>query len=252
MQFTVIIQARMGSTRLPGKVLKNYKGFNLLNVLIKRLKRSKKIDDIIIATTKSTEDDKIVKFCKLYSIKYFRGSKSNVLNRYFETAKKYNIENIIRITSDCPLIDPLIMDKMIDQFRKKKIDYLSNTYPEPSTYPDGMDIEIFNFNSLYLANKYSIKKTEKEHVTLYMRRSNKFRIYKENLRINKSNYRITVDYLKDFILFKKIIDKFGNKIFFLKMKEIIKFLDENPRWIKYQTKIVRNEKFKKDLQRDKI
>ena len=143
MQFSIIIQARLGSSRLPGKVLINYKNYTLLSVLHQRLKRSQKIKDVIIATTKKREDNEIVKFCKNNSIKYFRGSENNVLNRYYQTAKKFNIKNIIRITADCPFIDPTILDKMIIEFKKKKLDYLSNTYPEPSTYPDGMDIEIF-------------------------------------------------------------------------------------------------------------
>jgi len=119
MQFSIIIQARLGSTRLSGKILKNYKNYNLLNVLIKRLKRSKKVKDIIIVTTRLKEDDKIVKFCQSNSIKFFRGSENNVLNRYYNASKKYNVKNIIRITSDCPLIDPIILDKMIIEFKKK-------------------------------------------------------------------------------------------------------------------------------------
>ena len=132
-------------------------------MLIKRLKRSKKVKNIIVATTTQKEDDKVVKFCENNSINFFRGSKNDVLNRYYHASKKYNVKNIIRITSDCPLIDPKILDKMIIEFKQKKLDYLSNTYPEPSTFPDGMDIEIFTFNSLKLANRYSNKKSEKEH-----------------------------------------------------------------------------------------
>lgn len=252
MQFSVIIQARLGSSRLPGKILRNYKHYNLLNVLIQRLKRSKKVKDIIIATTTQKEDDKIVKFCVNNSIKYFRGSKNNVLRRYYDASKKFNVKNIIRITSDCPLIDPIILDKMILEFKKKKLDYLSNTYPEPSTYPDGMDIEIFTFNSLKFANKYSTKKSEKEHVTMHIRRQKKFKTLRTDLIKDKSNYRLTVDYLKDYNLFKNLIDKFKNKIFFVKMNQIIRFLDKNPRLIKYQKKILRNEKFINDLKRDKI
>tara|TARA_Y100000816_G_C25907435_1_gene473319 strand:- start:21 stop:779 length:759 start_codon:yes stop_codon:yes gene_type:complete len=252
MQFSIIIQARLGSTRLSGKILKNYKSYNLLNVLIKRLKRSKKVKNIIVATTTQKEDDKVVKFCENNSINFFRGSKNDVLNRYYHASKKYNVKNIIRITSDCPLIDPKILDKMIIEFKQKKLDYLSNTYPEPSTFPDGMDIEIFTFNSLKLANRYSNKKSEKEHVTVYIRKNSKFKTFRTDLMKDKSNYRLTVDYLKDFNLFKNIIDNFKQKIFFVSMNEIIKFLDKNPRLIKYQKKILRNEKLISDMKRDKI
>ena len=252
MQFSIIIQARLGSTRLPGKILRNYKNYNLLNVLIKRLKRSKKVKDIIVATTKQKEDDKIVNFCMRNSIKFFRGPKNNVLNRYYATAKTYDVRNIIRITSDCPLIDPKILDKMILKFKKKKFDYLSNTYPEPSTYPDGMDIEIFTFNALKAAAKYSTKKSEKEHVTLYIRRSGKFKTFRFDLTKDISNYRLTVDYLKDFELFKNIINKFKKNIFLVGMKEIIEFIDKNPKLVEYQKNILRNEKFLNDLKRDRI
>ena len=252
MQFSIIIQARIGSKRLPGKILRNYKNYNLLKVLIQRLKKSKKVKNIIVATTKQKEDDKIVKFCVDNSLKYFRGSKNNVLNRYYEASKKYNVQNIIRITSDCPLIDPVILDKMILEFKRKKLDYLSNTYPEPSTYPDGMDIEIFTYRSLELANRYAAKRTEKEHVTVYIRKQKKFKILRTDLKKNKSNYRLTVDYLKDYNLFKNLIDKFKSKIFFVGMEEIIRFLDKHPRLIKYQKKILRNEKFINDQKRDNI
>ena len=141
---------------------------------------------------------------------------------------------------------------MIIEFKQKKLDYLSNTYPEPSTFPDGMDIEIFTFNSLKLANRYSNKKSEKEHVTVYIRKNSKFKTFRTDLMKDKSNYRLTVDYLKDFNLFKNIIDNFKQKIFFVSMNEIIKFLDKNPRLIKYQKKILRNEKLISDMKRDKI
>ena len=251
MQFSIIIQARLGSSRLPGKVLINYKNYTLLSVLYQRLKRSQKIKEIIIATTKKRDDNEIVKFCKTNSIKYFRGSENNVLNRYYQTAKKFNIKNIIRITADCPFIDPIILDKMIIEFKKKKLDYLSNTYPEPSTYPDGMDIEIFKFNSLKLANKYAVSKTEKEHVTYYIRKQKIFKILRTDMSKNLSHYRLTVDYSKDFNLFKKLIDKFNNNIFLLSMDKILNFIDRNPKLVRYQKGILRNEKFLKSLEKDK-
>ena len=252
MEFSVIIQARLGSKRLPGKILKNYKNYNLLSVLIKRLKKSKKIKNIIVATTKLKQDNKIENFCVQNSIKFYRGSENNVLRRYYETAKKYNVKNIIRITSDCPFIDVKTLDLMINFFNKKKIDYLSNTYPEPSTYPDGMDIEIFNYRSLKLANKYSTKRSEKEHVTVYIRNCRKFKIFRTDLLKDISKYRLTIDYLKDFVLFKKIIDKFKNKIFLVSMYQIVNFLNKNPNLIKYQSNILRNEKLLNDLKRDKF
>lgn len=252
MLFSIIIQARIGSSRLPGKILRNYKNYNLLKVLIQRLNKSKKVKNIIIATTKQKEDDRVVKFCLDNSLNYFRGSKNNVLNRYYKASRKYKVKNIIRITSDCPLIDPVILDKMILEFKKKKLDYLSNTYPEPSTYPDGMDIEIFTYRSLQLANKYAKTKSEKEHVTAYIRRQKRFKILRTDLLKDMSNFRLTIDYPKDYNLFKYLIDKFKSKIFFVGMIEIIKYLKKNPSLIEYQKKILRNEKFIIDQKRDDI
>jgi len=140
---SVIIQARFDSTRFPGKILSKIKNKTLLEILIKRLLLSKKISNIFVACTKNKKDDQIIKVCNKLKIKTFRGSEKNVLSRYYNTASIYNVQNIVRITSDCPLIDPIILDNFIDKFFLENFDYLSNII-EP-TYPDGMDIEIFKF-----------------------------------------------------------------------------------------------------------
>lgn len=252
MQFAIIIQARLGSSRLPGKVLKKYKGYSLLDVLVNRLKKSKKVKNIIVATTKNKKDTKIINFCKKNLIKYFKGSEQDVLKRYYDSAKKFRVKNIIRITSDCPLIDANILDNMVNRYKIKKFDYYSNTYPEPSTYPDGMDIEIFTYKSLKLANIKAIKKSEREHVTLFIRNNKNFKISRKDLSKDISKYRLTVDYSEDFKLFQNLINEFGDKIYSSKMREIINFLRRNPDLIKYQKKILRNERLKNDIKRDNI
>ena len=180
------------------------------------------------------------------------GPENDVLQRYYKTAKKFKVKNIIRITSDCPLIDIGILDKMIEIYKTKKYDYISNTYPEPSSYPDGMDIEIFKFKALELANKLAFKKSEREHVTLFFRRNKNFKIFRKDLNKDMSGYRLTVDYPQDFKLFKSLLDRYRDKIYFLKMREIINFINQNPKLIKYQKKIIRNEKLIKDIERDNI
>lgn len=250
MKFAIVIQARLGSKRLPGKILKNYQGYNLLTVLISRLKNSKKVKNIIIATTKNKKDNQIVNFCKNKSIRCFRGEEKDVLRRYYKVAIKFKIKNIIRITSDCPFIDIDILDKMVSYFKNNKLDYYSNTYPEPSTFPDGMDIEIFKYKTLKRANKLAKLPSEREHVTLFMRRFKKFKIKRYDLKKNISKYRLTIDYAKDFNLFKKIVQYFGKKIKFVKMSDLITYLSENPRLIKYQKKIIRNYSLKKDISKD--
>jgi len=252
MQFAIIIQARLGSKRLPGKVLKNFKGYNPLIVLISRLQKSKIIKNIIIATTKNNKDTKIVNFCKKNSLKFFRGEENDVLGRYYKTATKYKVKNIVRITSDCPFIDINILDKMILFFKKNKLDYYANTYPEPSTFPDGMDIEIFKYKALKISNKLAKNKSEREHVTVFMRQFKKFKSKRYDQKNNLSKYRLTIDFFKDFKLFTKIIDHFGEKIFFTSMDDIVKFLSKNQKLINYQKKLIRNQSFYNDLLRDKL
>jgi len=252
MNFDTIIQARMNSSRLPNKVLLNYKNLTPLFVLIKRLKKSRYLKRIIIATTKKKSDDKIVKFCKENKIFFFRGDENNVLKRYYLAAKKFKVKRIIRITSDCPLIDYRLLDKMIKNFTKKKIDYYSNCLPLPCRYPDGMDIEIFTFKTLQKTFNKAILPSEKEHVTNYMWGKNNFKIAKKNIKENLSNYRFTIDYKKDFTFFCKIIDNFGkNKINSISMKELINFTKKNLNLISYQKKIKRNQGWASSLIKDK-
>ena len=129
MQFAIIIQARLGSKRLPGKVLKEFKGYNILNVLISRLRKSKNVKNIIIATTKYNKDNKIIEFCKKNSVNFFRGDEKDVLGRFYKAATKYKVKNIIRITSDCPFIDINTLDGMVQNFKKKKIRLLFKYLP---------------------------------------------------------------------------------------------------------------------------
>lgn len=249
-KFDIIIQARIGSTRLPGKILKTYKNLTPLKILIKRLQNCKNIKNIIICTTKDPNDFKVVNFCKKEKLLYFRGNKQNVLSRYYNAAKKFNSKYIIRITSDCPLVDYRIINNMIVEFQKRKPDYYANTYPLPTKYPDGMDIEIFNFKTLEFTNRYAYLPSEREHVTPYMFKTKKFKILKKNLHIDLSDYRFCIDYKKDFILFKKFIDYFKNKIYNVSMFELVKYVKNNPKFIYYQKKIKRNEGWTSALKKD--
>ena len=146
-----IVQARYDSIRFPGKILKKINNKSILEILIKRLLKSKKISKVIVACTKSTNDKKIIQECKKLKIDFYRGSEKNVLERYFKSAKLFKAPNIVRICADCPLIDINIIDNVIENFFKKKVDYASNTLRP--TFPDGLDIEIFNFKSLKEAFK---------------------------------------------------------------------------------------------------
>jgi len=225
-----IIQARMGSSRLPGKVLMKVGDNVLLNFMINRVKKSKLIDKVVIATTINHNDDEIENFCIKNELDYYRGSENDVLDRYYSTAKKFEAKTIVRMTADCPLVDHLIIDDTIKLFFDKNVDYASNTVPpDIKRYPDGSDVEVFSFDNLKLAwNKVEDIK-DREHVTFYFwKYNNNFSLALLENEYDWGKYRITVDYLEDFILVSKIIEYLELKNLDGSTSEIINFLKKNP------------------------
>lgn len=249
--YDVIIQARMGSKRLPGKTLMKFEGITPLEVLVNRIKKIKGLKNIIIATTKLNKDDVFFNYSKKLKIKLFRGSNNNVLDRYYSAAKLYKSEKIIRLTSDCPFIDKKTISKMMKIFNSGKYDYISNTYPLPTTFPDGSDIEIFNFKSLKKSKLEAFLPSDKEHVTKYFWQSKKFKCFRIENKIDLSKYRYTIDIYEDFKLFKSIIKKYKNYLN-IDMIKIIKFIDKNPELVEYQKKLKRNFGWNRSLKRDKL
>lgn len=224
----IIIQARTTSTRLPQKVIKKlHDNHTLLELEIDRLKLCKNIRYIILATTENKTDDILEELANKLDIKFFRGSENNVLQRFYLAAKKFNSHNIIRITGDCPFIDPYLLDNMIDKYFENDNEYLTNILnANERTYPRGLDIEIFSFKLLELTYKNVNDDFNKEHVTTYIRDNHKlFNFYNYKNDINYSNYRVTVDTIEDFILIYEIY-KILDKIDFT-MEEFIKVLKEN-------------------------
>ena len=153
--FGAIIEARFGSTRLPGKVMLKVNNQPLIFQLIKRLKFVKNLDQIIVATTLNKKDDVICDFLKKNKIKFFRGSEDNVVDRVLNAAKKFKIKNIVQITGDCPLIDPYIVSQVIETFKSNNFDFVSNA--NIRTYPDGMDVSIFSTKNLNKLSKLTKK-----------------------------------------------------------------------------------------------
>lgn len=226
-----VIQARMGSTRLPKKVLKTIGDTTLLEYQIKRVQKSKNIDDVIVATSTNTNDNEIEEFCIKKGIRYFRGSENDVLSRYYGCAKHNNIETIVRLTADCPLIDPIIIDKVIDLFIKDKADYSSNTVPpETSSWPDGSDVEVFSFRALERAYKESSKDEDREHVTFYFwkDKSNGFKTTQLINPENWSKYRFTVDYKEDYEVLELIYKEIVRRNIFGHVHEVINILNDRP------------------------
>ena len=224
-----VIQARMGSTRLPGKVMKNLGGKPVLWHVIERVKQAELFDEIIIATTTNKKDKIIYDKALKWGVKAYRGSEKNVLERYYEAAKENNVETIVRITSDCPLIDPFVIDNIINQYNENSYDLVTNAGPklENRTYPRGMDTEVFSFQILEAAYKNAVKKYQKEHVTPYIYENiNNIYYYKNSN--DFSSYRLTLDEKDDLKLIKKIYNKLykGKHDFYL--NDILMIMEKNP------------------------
>lgn len=249
-----ILQARISSTRLPNKVLKKVNGIELLKYECERVLKSKKIDELIIATSTDDLDDEIEEFAKKNDFKIFRGSLNNVLKRYYECAKEYkninNIEtlNIIRVTGDCPLIDPTVIDEVIKSYEENDCDYASNTLTP--TFPDGMDIEICTFSSLEKANNNAIFKSDREHVTLYIKNSNEFTKFNYKAKNNFSHLRMTVDELKDFELIKIVLENLYEKNPYFSYLDVVSFMSKNPELFYINSNITRDEGLFKSLKED--
>lgn len=194
------IQARMSSTRLPNKVLREILGESILNHLVSRLKNSKTIDKIVVLTSQEASDDAIEVECSQYGYECFRGSLNNVLERFYLASKIYDPKNIVRITADCPLLDWNIVDDIVTKHLEFNADYTSNTIKP--TYPDGLDVEVFSLDCLHRMYHKAHKDIEKEHVTYYCyTHPDEFEIKNvENPLGDMSNYRWTVDTEEDFLL----------------------------------------------------
>ena len=231
MRKLIIVQARMTSTRLPGKVMKIVCGKPLLEHLINRLKRVKCADQIVIATTVNETEDIIVDLCKKLDISYFRGSEEDVLGRYYETAVEYGGDVIIRITSDCPVIDPDVVDYLIDFYMKnlKKYDYVTNTLKR--TYPRGMDVEIVSFKALKEAHFNAYDPFDREHVTPFIRnRLTQYRLHNIKYSSDLSRYRLTVDTSEDMELIRRIFESLYVENPEFTMKDILSKMAANPEW----------------------
>lgn len=235
----VIIQARTSSSRFRNKILSKIKNKTILEILLLRLKKSKKINQFIVAIPHEDRNSEIVKISKKCGYHIVTGSKHNLVARYHKAAKKFNIQNIIRITSDCPLIDKKLIDKAISIFKKKKLDLLSNCHPP--TYPDGFDIEIFKFKLLSKIYKIKLNSMEKEHLTQKMYKLKDVIFFNFKSKLDFSKMRLTLDYYKDYLVIKKILKNF-NYDYYISSSKIVKFLVKNKTILRLNSKYQRNEK----------
>lgn len=228
-KIVAIIQARMGSTRLSGKVMKKLCGKSVLEHDIERIKQSKQIDNIIIATTINDNDDIIEKEALQCGVKCFRGSEDDVLSRYYYAAKGDNADTVVRITSDCPLFDPKVLDQMIDYYDKHDYDIVTNAGIDISqrTFPRGLDAEIFSYVVLKQAYEHATEKYQREHVTPYIYENAKNIYYYQNS-INYSKYRWTLDTQEDWKLIQTIYEYLYHGIHDFYLNDIINLMMEHP------------------------
>jgi len=195
----------MGSTRLPGKVLKEVLGRPLLAYMIERVKQAKKVDEIIVATTHLAQDQPIIDLCNELNIPTFRGENQDVLSRFLEVADRHDLNVVIRLTADCPLIDPQVIDAAISLFEEGGVDYVTNALER--TYPKGMDVEVFSREALEIMKEKAKDPYEKEHVTPYLYQGKEiFRHRHLKREEDRSSLRLTVDTLDDFTFVKHIIE----------------------------------------------
>ena len=225
-QALVIVQARMSSTRLPGKVMELVNGMPVIYWQIERIKKSTMNLKVVVATSNDSSDDRLVDFLVNKKIEVFRGSLENVYSRFMEVAKSLNYEIIVRSTADCPFFMPEILDKMLLDFVHSGVDYLSNT--NPPTFPDGLDIEIFKFDALTRLGSKDLTKMEKEHVTygIYTRPC-EYALKNYSNKEDLSSLRWTLDYFEDLLFIRQVFknwigreDKFG-------FEDLMVFLREN-------------------------
>ena len=228
-----IVQARMGSTRLPGKILKEVLGKSLFEHQIDRLKQSVLLDSIVIATTQNKNDDVIIEKAWHLNLPTSRGSEEDVLDRYYQAANDYKADHIVRITADCPLIDPEIIDNTISYYidNLDKYDYVSNSLER--TFPRGMDVEVFSASVLSEVHTLAKNENEREHVTLFIYNNpEQYRL--GNLRNKEGDFsdlRLTVDTQEDFDLIKKIIEEMYSKNPRYRLNDIITLLKQHPEWL---------------------
>jgi spore coat polysaccharide biosynthesis protein SpsF len=232
MNVVTLIQARMTSTRLPQKVMLSVCGKPLLKRMYERVKLAQHVGEVVIITSAEEDDDPIIEMCMNEKISFYRGNLTDLLERHYKAALQFNADVVVKIPSDCPLIDPVIIDKVIKYYKNNhdKYDYVSNLHP--ATYPDGNDVEVMSFTSLEKAYLESNRSFEREHTTPYIwENPSNFRIGNiiwENGLDFSSTHRWTIDYEEDYILIRSIYEELMDKKPFFTMYDILNLLEEKP------------------------
>lgn len=230
MKVVAIVQARTGSTRLPRKVLADLAGAPMLQRVLTRLGRCRLLDEVVVATTDQPGDDVLAELCQQRGWPFHRGSEQDVLDRYYQTASAHHAEVVVRITSDCPLIEPTVVDRVVDEFlqRQPRVSYASNVIPN-RTYPRGLDTEVFSFAALERAWREDTQEAFREHVTPYLYNNPElFSVHCVEHEEDLSHLRWTVDTPEDMELVRRIYEALGGDGF--SWDEVRALLDRHPQW----------------------
>lgn len=251
MKTIAIIQARMGSTRLPGKIMMDLAGKPDLERVLERVKLAKTVDEVWLATTDHKQDDVVAQWAKSKNQFVFRGSEEDVLDRFYQTAQLAKADVGVRITADCPLIDPTIIDSVVKKLIEEGTDYCSNVHP--ATFPQGLDIEVFTFSALEKAHKESQLKSEREHVTPYIwKHPEIFKLANVVHQPDLSVHRWTLDHPEDYEFLKRVFEELIKQNIFGSLEEVLAIVDEHPTWAQINQKHSRGEGYTKSLKEDGI
>lgn len=245
----VVIQARMGSTRLPGKVLLPLEKRLVIDHVVTRSRAAMKIDRVVAATTENSEDDKIEQWCRDNGVDCVRGSEDDVLARYVLAVKKFPCENLVRITADCPLVDPGIIDALLSLHETLQADYTSNVIPP--TFPIGFDAEVIRASTLKLVDEMATLKSHREHVTLFVRENlDRFKTANLSYGLDYHDLRLTLDRPEDYVVLQKVFANFAPTPELFSYYQIMAFLQRNPEIMAINSSIDRFEGVKKSAARE--
>jgi spore coat polysaccharide biosynthesis protein SpsF (cytidylyltransferase family) len=258
-RYSAIIQARMRSTRLPNKILADIGGSPLLWHVIDRAMQSKLIDEVVVATTDSPCDSRIVEFCDQHDIRCFCGSEEDVLDRYYQTSKHFGLQYMVRLTGDCPMLSPNVIDLMIETYTNSGCDYASNLgwldkhgYFVGRTYPDGLDTEVFSFETLERVWCEATLPSDREHVTPYIyKHPDLFKIEHVTQKLDQSQHRWTVDEPEDLEFVRMLFERLLSKTPHCSHLDIIRVLEENPDWRAMNQGFEINEGYRASLAKDR-
>jgi spore coat polysaccharide biosynthesis protein SpsF (cytidylyltransferase family) len=249
MKTIVLLQARMGSTRLPGKVLKKLAGKSILEHLIDRLRPSAHITQLVVATTTESADDAIAQFCQEKNVSCYRGSEWDVLDRFYQAALPYQPDHVVRLTADCPLNNYEVVDFVVSAFLKSGCDYFSNSNNEPNFLEDGFDVEVFSFRALEIAWKEATLLSEREHVTPFIKNSGKFSCGWEKFD-PRYTHKLSVDSPDDFAAVERIFEYFADQPDF-NLHHVVDLLKQQPEILQLNASSEINSGYKKSLNEDK-